>query len=97
MSSKDKKILEAEKAIAQEQKKKAEEKKPKKAKAKDPNKKTLKMKTKETFGELKKVAWPSFGKVVKNTGIVLAFVAVFTVVLLGIDFGLSKLHELLIK
>lgn len=31
---------------------------------------------KETFSELKKVTWPSFGEVVKQTGIVLAVVLV---------------------
>ena len=51
---------------------------------------------KETFSELKKVTWPSFGEVVKQTGIVLAVVLVFLVVLIGFDFGLGKLYELLV-
>lgn len=63
----------------------------------DSNKKTFGAKTKETFSELKKVAWPKFGKVAKATSIVVAVVAIFTIVLFGIDFGLSKLHKLLIK
>lgn len=46
-------------------------------------------KCKEVFSELKKVTWPSFGKVVKNTGIVLAVVVVFLVVITVVDFGLS--------
>ncbi len=54
-------------------------------------------KIKETFKELKKVSWPSFGKVCKATGIVLAVVAVFTVVLFGVDYLLSLLHGVLVK
>ena len=42
-------------------------------------------KIKEIFSELKKVTWPSFKEVVKQTSIVLAIVVVFAVVLLGID------------
>ena len=52
---------------------------------------------KETFSELKKVSWPSFGKVVKHTGIVLAVVLIFLIVLTLIDFGLSTLLKLLVK
>ncbi|MFR6640251.1 MAG: preprotein translocase subunit SecE [Christensenellales bacterium] len=40
---------------------------------------------KETFSELKKVTWPSFGEVVKQTGIVLVVVLAFLVVLIGFD------------
>ena len=45
---------------------------------------------KATVAELKKVTWPSFGKVVKQTAIVLGVVIFFTAVLFGIDrlFGL---------
>lgn len=32
---------------------------------------------KEVFSELKKVTWPTFPKVIKNTGVVLAVVLVF--------------------
>ena len=53
-------------------------------------------KVKETFGELKKVSWPSFGKVVKNTAIVLAVVIVFALVLWGIDYLLVLLHGVLV-
>lgn len=51
---------------------------------------------KETFSELKKVTWPSFGEVVKQTGIVLVVVLVFLVVLIGFDLGLGKLYDLLV-
>lgn len=52
-------------------------------------------KLKEVFSELKRVTWPSFGKVVKSTGIVLVVVLIFTVLVTGINFGLQKLLELL--
>lgn len=50
---------------------------------------------KETTSELKKVTWPTFGTVVKKTGVVLAVVLIFAVVLFGIDRLLSWLFELL--
>ena len=52
---------------------------------------------KETFGELKKVSWPSFGKVVKATGIVLAVVLIFMVAIFGIDYLFNFLKDLLLK
>ena len=51
-------------------------------------------KFKEMWSELKKVTWPGFAKVVKQTGIVLGVVLVFLVVLTGIDYGLQELLEL---
>ena len=50
---------------------------------------------KETISELKKVTWPTFGSVVKKTGIVLAVVVIFAVVLFGIDRLLAWLFDLL--
>ncbi len=52
-------------------------------------------KTKETVSELKKVTWPTFPDVVKRTGVVLAVVIIFAVVLFGIDVLLSFLSSLL--
>lgn len=52
-------------------------------------------KIKEVFSELKRVSWPSFGKVVKATCVVLVVVLIFTVVVTGINYGLQKLLELL--
>ena len=46
--------------------------------------------------EIKKVVWPSRKQVVNNTSIVLVLCVICGVVLAGIDFGLSKLVELLI-
>ena len=51
------------------------------------------------FAELKKVTWPSFPTVLKQTAVVLGVTAIFLVVLLVIDGGLSvaygQLRELL--
>lgn len=43
---------------------------------------------KEIWSELKKVTWPTFGTVIKNTGVVFLVVALFLVVLLGFDLFL---------
>ena len=52
---------------------------------------------KESKAELKKVTWPSFGKVVKQTGVVIAVVAVFLIVITLMDWGLTVALEQLIK
>ncbi len=52
-------------------------------------------KFKETFSELKKVTWPTFPKVVKQTGIVLAVVVFFTVVLFAFDYILKFFFKLM--
>ncbi|MBR7100543.1 MAG: preprotein translocase subunit SecE [Clostridia bacterium] len=51
-------------------------------------------KVKEIFSELKKVTWPSFGKVVKTTAVVLVLVAAFLVVFTGMNTGLGALLQL---
>ncbi len=53
-------------------------------------------KFKDIFSELKKVSWPTFSKVLKKTGIVLAVVLVFLVVITAFDFGLSELIKLIV-
>lgn len=60
-------------------------------KVKEKKENKLARKLKETGSELKKVSWPPFSKVLKQTGVVLAMVVIFTVVLFGID----KLLELI--
>ncbi len=76
----------------------AQDKKSAKNKKKDKKEKgKLKRKAKETFSELKKVTWPSFGEVCKRTGVVLVVVLVFAAVLFGIDYGLGALMQLLTK
>ena len=53
-------------------------------------------KTKETISELKKVTWPSFGEVVKKTGIVIAFVLIFGLFIFGVNTLLAWLVGLLV-
>lgn len=52
-------------------------------------------KLKEVFSELKKVTWPSFGKVVKSTGAVLAVVTRSSSVFGAINYGLGALLDLI--
>ena len=52
-------------------------------------------KIKDIFAELKKVSWPSFGKVVKQTGVVIVVVLIFLVVLTAFDYGLAALLDLI--
>lgn len=52
-------------------------------------------KIKESFAELKNVSWPTFPKVVKQTGVVLGVVVFFTLVLFGFDYVLKFLFKLL--
>ncbi len=54
-------------------------------------------KIKDVFSELKKVSWPTFGKVVKQTGIVLVVVLLFLVVITAFDQGLLALAKLISK
>ena len=57
--------------------------KKKKDKTKKPNKVAKALK--DTGNELKKVSWPKFSQVVKQTGVVMVVVIVFTLVLFGFD------------
>ena len=54
-------------------------------------------KTRDLIAELKKVTWPTFPKVMKQTGIVIGVVVFFLVIIFAIDLGLSQLYQLLIK
>ena len=54
-------------------------------------------KLKETFSEIKKVSWPSFITVLKTTGLVLAVVAAFLLVITGVDAFLSWLFNVLMN
>ena len=51
---------------------------------------------KEIRSELKKISWPTFGKVMAQLGVVLAVVAVFLVVVGAFDYGLTALLKLLV-
>ncbi len=65
--------------------------------AKKTDKKTFGQKVKSVFGELKKVSWPSFGTVVKQTSVVIVIIALCTLVLFGVDSLFSLLYKLLTK
>lgn len=45
--------------------------------------------------ELKKVTWPKFGTVLKQTGVVLVVVLIFLIVVTGFDTGLRELLKLI--
>ena len=51
-------------------------------------------KRKEIFSELKKVTWPTFPKVVKQTGVVLGVILVFLIFVTAVDLGLQELLKL---
>ncbi|MDR0850105.1 MAG: preprotein translocase subunit SecE [Christensenellaceae bacterium] len=58
--------------------------------------KSLVKRLKETGSEVRKVTWPKFSTVVKSTGVVIAVVLFFTVVLFGFDSLLGWLYNLFI-
>lgn len=49
----------------------------------------------KSWSELKKVTWPSFKTVLKNTGIVLLVVLFFAVIILGSDYLFAWLLSLI--
>lgn len=51
----------------------------------------------KSWSELKKVSWPNFKTVLKNTGIVLLVVLFFAVVIGGVDYLFGWLVSLLSK
>ena len=85
----------ADKENIKNQKPEVKEKNTKAKKEKKPKEKKFGKKTREMTSELKKVTWPTFGDVVKKTGVVLTVVLVFGVVLLGVDYLLGLLFGLL--
>ena len=58
--------------------------------------KSLKKKAAEVISELKKVSKPSFGKVAKNTCVVIVVVAICTLLLFGMDRLFSLIYDLLL-
>ena len=66
------------------------------------NKKNKKVKEKKvgkaakTFSDLKKVTWPSFGSVVKQTSVVIVVVLAFLLVIFGLDRLCSWLIGLIV-
>ena len=92
---KDKTVANGDFVGVQDTKKQNDVKKEKKKNKKPNIFKRFGMKAKDVFSELKKVSWPTFAEVVKQTGIVLAVVLVFMVVIFAFDFGLTKLLQLI--
>ncbi len=74
---------------------KVEEKKVQQKNKKDNFFKRMGRKLKEVFSELKKVSWPSFDKIVKQTAVVLGVVLMFMIVITLMDLGLGALLRLL--
>jgi len=70
---------------AKEAKATKEEKAKKQKKSKDKKPGKMAKRLKETSSELKKVTWPKFTTVLKQTGVVLAVTAAFLLVVFGID------------
>ena len=50
----------------------------------------------DTRGEFKKIVWPSFPTVLRNTGVVLAMCAVTAIVIIGVDWVCGWLVNLLV-
>lgn len=78
---------------------KSSEKKVEKNKNKKPNAfvrffRWIGKKCKEIFSELKKVTWPAFPKVVKQTGVVLGVILVFLIFITAADYGFQWLLKL---
>lgn len=74
-----------------------EKKSNKKTNNKKKQKKSLKKTASEVISEFQKVSKPSFGKVVKNTCVVVAVVAICTVLLFGIDRLFMLIYNLLLS
>ena len=76
---------------------KADKKVSKQGKKKSKNDKPKRNFGKEVVSELKKVNWPTFAKVCKQTGAVLVVVGVFMLATLGIDTLVSWILKLITK
>jgi len=80
---------------AKQDKIKAKEKAKKEKKEANKNKRSIFTRIKDTALELKKVRWPGIRKAIKQTGVVLAVVLIFGIVVFLIDLGLGQLYKLL--
>ena len=78
-----------------QERKEMKEKRREKARERKKDKPSIWSRLKDVFAELKKVNWPTFGKAVKQTGVVLSVVMVFALIVFGIDRGLGELFKLL--
>ena len=97
MSKKEKDLQETEKA-PEAKKNDAPRKKVQQDKNKKPNWFVRQgRKIKVTFSELTRVTWPTFGKALKVTVVVLVIVLIFTVIVPGISYGLAELLDLMVS
>ena len=92
---KDKNVAKGDFVDAEQTTKQKEVKKEKRKDKKPGFFKRIGMKAKDIFSELKKVNWPTFAKVVKKTGVVLAVVLVFLVVIFAFDSALLELLKVI--
>ncbi len=94
MAKKEQIATEAETAPVRSVKANKEDKKAKKtAKVKTPKRSRIK----DTFSELKKVSWPTFGKTMKQTGMVLSVVLIFGLLVFGLDELVIYLIKLILS
>ncbi len=49
----------------------------------------------DTKAELKKVTWPTKEQLIHNTGIIIVFIIIITIILSVLDMGFGKLFSLL--
>jgi len=96
LSEKEQKKLEKEQAKKDKQIAKEKALKKKKEADEKSGKLTMGQRIKETGSELKKISWPTFGQTMKKTGVVIAVVLFFAVVLFAFDYVLSLLQGLII-
>ena len=96
LSEKEQKKLEKEQAKKDKQIAKEKALKKKKEADEKSGKLTIRQRIKETGSELKKISWPTFGQTMKKTGVVIAVVLFFAVVLFAFDYVLSLLQGLII-
>ena len=80
-----------------EEQKAEKEKRKTKAKTNKKERDSMFKKLRDVGLELKKVRWPTLGKTVRQTGVVLGVVLCFALVVFGIDQGLSQLYKLLTR
>ena len=50
---------------------------------------------KDTKAELKKVTWPDKEQLIHNTGVIIVFILIITIILSVLDFGFAKMFQLL--
>lgn len=50
---------------------------------------------KETKAELKKVTWPTKEQLIHNTGIIITFIIIITIILSVLDVAFAKLFQVL--